>query len=380
MTANELIFSDKIKNKVVRHSLFWGIYCFICFLQVVDVKSTGELLSSSALQIAFTRLVCFTPACVISVYISINILWPTFIKKKRYTAFVFSFIALIALLIWVNYYCVLLFYYYTKPGHYFHLETILSFDINDNTTHAVNIAIIALGFKFAKHWFLQQQENLILAKQKVITNIRLLKGRLQPDFLIASLANLYSSINTGSGNAAPMILKLSNILSYILYDCDEEQVSLEKELPVMQDFIALEEMKHSRFFTMHTQINGDSSNLYISPFILLPFLQDFFVQVLQNESNPSLIDINILVTNKDLRLTLSTHQNNVEIKSIVKWNENIQNTRNRLNALYPGLYVLEIKRNEQSIISTLNIKLRESNIYMTSEVLQNTVKDVYESI
>jgi two-component system LytT family sensor kinase len=379
VTAYDFIFSDKIKHRIVRHLVFWGIYCFIFFIQSIPVTGSKDLLSSRPLQIGFTRLLCFIPACILSVYFFIYVLWPVFLKRKRYAAFVFALISFIAFLIWINYYFALLFNFYTSSENYFPFGTILSFDINDNTTLAVIIGILVLGFKLAKHWYLQQQANLILARQKTKTEFRLLKGRLHPDFLFASLTNLYSRINRGSTDAATMILKLSDILSYILYDCDDELVPLEKELLMIQDFIAFEQMKQPKLLTIHTQINGDCGDLYISPLILLPFLQDSFTQALQNESSPSIIYIHISVINNELKFTLSNHQNAGEETGKIEWQKTIQNTRDRLNASYLNSYLLEITENEQSITLALKIKL-QSNISVAGELLQKREAGIYETI
>ena len=124
-----------------------------------------------------------------------------------------------------------------------------------------------------KHWLKKQQEWLQAEKEIVTAELQLLKAQVHPHFLFNTLNNIYSFSLTNSTKTPELILKLSSLLSYMLYDCKAEQVLLEKEIEVMKDYVDLERERYGNTIEISWNIDGDIEDKYIAPLLLLPFLE-----------------------------------------------------------------------------------------------------------
>lgn len=108
------------------------------------------------------------------------------------------------------------------------------------------LSIVALGIKFTKHWYLQQKQNRLLARQKITNQLKLLKLRIQPEFLFESLQSLYYKIASDKNQASEILLKLSELLSYMLYESNDDFVPVQRELFIIQEFITLESLAEQK--------------------------------------------------------------------------------------------------------------------------------------
>jgi len=135
---------------------------------------------------------------------------------------------------------------------YLHQATALPFsriNFNANKYHAVTDGLflpmmlygITAGIKLSKKWFLRQRENERLPKQKLATELQLLKTSIHPRFLFHALHTVEKYIENASPTSPALIVQLSDLLSYILYEKDERWVTLEKELEIIGCYINLEE-------------------------------------------------------------------------------------------------------------------------------------------
>ena len=129
------------------------------------------------------------------------------------------------------------------------------------------------GIWTAKRWYLQQRENEALEKQKIIAELRLLKKQIHPRFLFHSLHCLQLDLQLGSPDSSVVILKLSDLLSYILYESDHETVLLGKEIAMIQEYIHIEKDNYEARLSVHTEILADIDSYYIAPLLLLPFIE-----------------------------------------------------------------------------------------------------------
>ena len=127
---------------------------------------------------------------------------------------------------------------------------------------------IAAGIKFSKKWYMQQRENEKLAKQKLATELQLLKTSIHPRFLFHSLHTVQHHIDNSSEQSPALILELSDLLSYILYEKDESWVELAKELEIIQHYINLEEKGLEDNLLFKTEFPENTEGKFIVPFLL----------------------------------------------------------------------------------------------------------------
>lgn len=151
---------------------------------------------------------------------------------------------------------------------YFRPHAIIMLMSRHSITIDMGLSFLASGIKIAKTLYLQQQENTKLMKERSQNEIRIAKGRIQPAFLIRSLNIIYSNICKMEPDAPQQILRLSEILSYILYECNENLVLLEKELEMTRIMIDMEKIKYDNQFELLLETSGDFENKYIRPLTL----------------------------------------------------------------------------------------------------------------
>ena len=318
----------------------------------------NEFFEASTYKYAFISFCCFISVCILTVYLFIYILLPLFLQKKNYLSFSFTFFSWFLVALIVNYFFAGLFLNNIHYKNY--IEPNFNNTINfsyQNTTLAITIGLVALGIKLTKNWYLQQKENFEIIAKKARTELRIQKAFIQPEFLLRSLHNIAAKIDTGSDEPGIMVLKLSDLLSYSLYQNEVDLVPLEKELSGLHDFISLEEKNPDCFFTINVQVNGDADNKFIPPMIVLALLQKC-VAMLHNE-DPNLheimMKINILSDQAVIKISFFNVKNDAH--KILDWETIIQNTKNRLNVFFaPDEYQIQVTGGKETVIM-LNMPL-----------------------
>jgi Histidine kinase len=370
MIQNDFFLSDKASYRLARQGAFWLIYSFCYFIQSIPTESFRDLFAAASLQHAAISLLCFLPACILSVSFFVAVLLPL-LQKKRYVLLMMTGLLFGALLFVLNYFVARVFAglvcscqpepLLTASGlslYYLNLAYL-------NTSFALSISLIAFAIKLAKTFYLQQKENLALAKEKVKNELHLLKARVDPQFLFQTMDILKNQISRGAEESPKLVLKLSDLMSYILYDCNEETVPLDKELSALQDLISIEQIKQNNRFTVHTQVKGDTGPLCIAPLLLLPLLQNALLN--DRPGEPLVIYLRVGVTENELDFRLSHNGTDNH------WADTIANVRSRLDATYAGYYFFEVKEEEQGTELTLQLELPYSAFALT-DVPEGEVK------
>jgi two-component system, LytTR family, sensor kinase len=372
---HDFIFSDKTSHRVARHLIFWFAFALIFSIQSFGDPLAGFITKDSVMHVLETDM-CFLPFCILSAYIFSNFLFPVFLKKKKYAAFITGFLLVVALGVWIDYYAANL---------YFHLASVNTLTFGQKVMVDYNFvwsailgAGVVLGIKLAKNWYQQQNENLLLAKQKANTELKLLKARIHPDFLFKSLDDIYKKINSGSSNSPRMILKLSEILSYLLYESDEELVALENELTAVNDFISISKLMMTDN-PVSIKIVGNTANKFIVPLLLLSLVQNTFAVIFMDEKTTLKTAITISVEDDLLTLILSFQQARAANNYLHDLHVFIPSEQRRLSLLFPGNNcVLAMSHQENQVELSLIILL--NTVDVLSEKKEHLAKkEVYET-
>lgn len=140
------------------------------------------------------------------------------------------------------------------------------------TTSAASPMII----KFFKLWTTKQRDWVRAQQEKATAELQLLKAQVHPHFLFNTLNNIYSFSLDNSPKTPGLILKLSSLLSYMLYDCKTDEVRLEKEIDIMKNYIDLERERYGNKIDISWSVEGEIKDKLIAPLLLLPFLENAF--------------------------------------------------------------------------------------------------------
>jgi LytS/YehU family sensor histidine kinase len=164
-----------------------------------------------------------------------------------------------------------------------------------NTSHAIVISGLGLGIKFTKNWYQQQKENAKLSRQKIAAELQLAKAKVYPRFLFQSLERLRSYIKAGSDEGPALLLRISDLLSYILYESREAEVPLQLELEMLQKRIEVENASRNGQLKIEFYLVGNSANKQIAPLASFAFLEEC-IKGLEKEDRNNLnviLEVNI---------------------------------------------------------------------------------------
>lgn len=225
---------------------------------------------------------------------------------------------------------------------------------------AVTNLILIIGLsnliKGILSWFQDQQKKSDLEKEKLQSELKFLKLQVNPHFLFNSLNNIYSLSYKKSDKAAPMIARLSRILRYMLYECQETQVPLTKEIDLLKNFTDLNLLKIGQERRIDFYTEGIENHHKIAPLILITFLENAFKHgnILFDETG--WINIECRVENKQLtyRLANSVSQNSTKV---VDSGIGLKNIEKQLQLTYPSKYDLKISETPKEYTVELNIEL-----------------------
>ena len=121
------------------------------------------------------------------------------------------------------------------------------------------IAGFAVMIKLMKRWWLKQKETEQLFQEKTKAELQLLKAQVHPHFLFNTLNNIYYFTLSGSPKAPEMINKLSGLLHYILNECNQPLIPLQKEINMVRDYMALEKIRYGEQMNMTIEIQEEGS-------------------------------------------------------------------------------------------------------------------------
>ncbi len=217
----------------------------------------------------------------------------------------------------------------------------------------------ALTIKLVKRWWLKQKETEQLSKEKTKAELELLKAQVHPHFLFNTLNNIYFFTLTNSAQAPVMIKKLSGLLNYILHECDRPLVPLDKEIKMLQDYMALEKIRYAEQMQLTIEIKGDTGEKMIAPLLLIPFVENSFKHGASKMISHPWVKLIIHIQNDWLRFTIMNSQPSTKEYSLAKGNIGLKNVRKRLELLYPGTHELNIVAEPEAFVVQLALQLQD---------------------
>lgn len=338
------VFSPKYR--LLRHLLFWLVHIPIfSFLFKLPGTPYWHMHLLSALWV---------PVFILYAYPVMYFLIPRFLLREKFLFFS------LALIVWAigGYFLNYLFRLYVL----FPVSDSLGYSAQKNPwapTSYLSMNVMA-GFAcmiiLFKFWIKKQQDYLSAEREKAVIELQLLKSQVHPHFLFNTLNNIYSFSLTNSEKTPSMILKLSSLLSYILYDCTASEVLLEKEIEIMRNYMDLEKERYANKLDISVNIEGDIRDKTITPLLLLPFLENAFKHGTSEQMERPWLSMDLSVKQQQLSCKIINSKNAVIASQ--KGGIGIENVRKRLAYLYPGRHRLSISSEEDFFAVTLQLELQ----------------------
>lgn len=264
-------------------------------------------------------------------------LLPRYAYRKKYIHFLIGLLLLIAAAIIAEEFVLEQIFYPERRGKTFSGVFYTMLDV-------MPVITILTGFKFGWDALTKQQEvdQLRLAVQE--SELKFLQSQLHPHFLFNNLNNLYAYAIEQSDKTPQIILELSSVLRYMLYECKEKFVPLNKEMQQLENFIRLNELQIEERGKVTVNFPAEGHDFRIAPLILLAFIENAFKHSQSGQSEGIMIDVNIQLTKGGV-LTFNC-RNNYQADTATKTlagGIGLANVRKRLELLYPSTHQLNIR-------------------------------------
>ncbi|SFQ09285.1 sensor histidine kinase [Flavobacterium akiainvivens] len=194
----------------------------------------------------------------------------------------------------------------------------------------------------------------VIQQEKLKTEVSYLKAQINPHFLFNTLNSLYA-LTLEKNDAAPeAVLKLSSMMRYVVTESGRESVSLESEINYLKNYVSLQQLRMDDTTMFAFIVDGNLVGKYISPMLLIPFVENAFKYGLNPEEEAD-IAINIFVDEKTLQLSVCNKKVAVALQPDEESGHGLENTRQRLDYLYANRY--ELKLNDEKGYFNVNLKI-----------------------
>ncbi len=339
------------------HILFW-----VSFTIAFAVSEWGY---QQPLEESFNYHLLLLPGRLITVYINWFLLIPLFLYKNKRSYYFISLLGLLCLAAIAHRYFVMKWGYPTYFPHWaslIHADHILK--PSRLIQHALAFffpVVITTLFLIFKDWYDQRNAAEKLKKEKIEAELKFLKSQTNPHFLFNTLNSIYGLALEKSPKTPNLILKLSDILSYTLYESDTERIALRKELNLIENIIDLEKERYGKRLDVQFKVEGNIDLIKIPPLILVPFVENSFKHGLKNEVNKGWIKIFLKVTEKELNFMIENSVPNSE-KQLTDGGLGLKNIGRRLELIYGNNQKLYIERRNDSFLVNLHIELDSDEI------------------
>jgi sensor histidine kinase YesM len=396
MNLYDLVFSEQRSVRFRRHLLFWTAWCF--YLAVTYLIPTNWIpawnlrgpmphIEKYGIALSFLRIlfaaVLLTLVHLALVYGILYYFLPRYVSKNKNwvttTCLLLLFVCFISFLNYFNF--VLSLYISTRIGYF---DTMPGMDFiiplwgRQILFNYPTIVGFALTIKLMKNWYLKQKEAAQVAREKINAELQLLKAQVHPHFLFNTLNNIYSFIINDSPAATEAIKKLSALLRYIIYECNQPLVKLEKELRMIKDYIDLEKIRYGESFNMSLQIQGDAVDKMICPLLLIPFLENSFKHGASQMLTHPWVNLDILIEEQHLHFNLSNSIPTLKGEKTITKGLGLSNVKKRLAILYHGTHSLNIIENAMSFSVSMKIPLFNPDENVQKEFIIE--RQVYELV
>ncbi|OKS89437.1 hypothetical protein RG47T_4921 [Mucilaginibacter polytrichastri] len=285
-------------------------------------------------------------------YLNYLVYIPLFLDKKKFRMYALILIPTIILFGVGKYGVALLFksYILTEKGH---TTTFGMYFLNTLFSSLIFI-FLSTVLKFTMDWFLNERVQRDLENQRLTAELSFLKSQINPHFLFNSLNTIYSLAYQRSETTPEAVLKLSEIMRYMLYECNDNKVDLDKELKYLQNYIDLQKIRFGNKAFIDYSVIGEVDHQRIVPLILISFVENAFKHGVANDPEHPIV---LALTVTDSKLNFYVHNKKHQHNRDAAGGIGLNNVQRRLNLLYPGKYTLTIQNEVDTYSSELSLVL-----------------------
>ncbi|WP_394748990.1 sensor histidine kinase [Spongiimicrobium salis] len=337
-------------KKLLQHLFVLLALCFI-MATLFAIPRWGamnfELFVMDFLQVALGIFLFLGPA----IYVNVYVLIPKYLVPKNYLKYAFFLTSLI--LCWGAFIGVV------EPWtdeHWFHESQESKTTVLSGIMVMAFILLISTLLNLSYRWFIQLSRIKQIENDRLQLELSSLKSQISPHFFFNTLNNLYALSLEKSDKTSEVILKLSEMMRYTIYDCKEPRVPIKSEVTYIENFIALQKVRHHQRGQINFEKEIESPNTQIAPMILIIFVENAFKHGFDLLKKEAFLDIDLKVSGKRLKFQI---RNNFKIDHELNTpGIGLENVKRRLSLLYPTTHILKISSKKNLFIVDLELQLR----------------------
>ncbi len=323
-------FNMKLKHHILLHSVFWLLF--------LGLPITSSIITEMGHPGLFEYLFVFGLTNILNFYICFLFINKNVMKSTQTLRYMWWLIPVVIVFTAIRFYAgQVLDHYYAKPD-----DEIVAWyiDIMQYFVTTLIYTVISLLITFFVGWIKAQKQKDELEKQSQQAEIALLRSQINPHFLFNTLNNLYSLVYRKSDEAPGALMKLSDILRYMLYESNTEKVFLEKEITYIKSYIELQQLRINTPNFIKFDLKGQTEGKLIPPMLLITFIENAFKHGSKSVEAPGIIiNINCEGSRFFFEITSFLSENENQSKDPQK-GIGMQNVKRRLEITYPGKHEL----------------------------------------
>lgn len=332
------------RNPWVFHTLFWVGYLVIGISIMIGAYTFQSALFRVSMGMIFNAIL---------IYMNLYWVFPTYFMKGKY---IIHYLIMAALVLSTAYLRVIVDLNYAPEESFLAVEHGSFSHFASKVMIGVIVLSFSTSFKYFEDYLERRDLEQELKQYKLEAELKLLKTQVNPHFLFNTLNNIYSIAHTNGKEAAPMILRLSDMMRYMLYESNEPTVPLDKEIQYLHNYIELQQLKTE--YPQHIQLStsGETAGARIAPMLFIPFLENSFKHGNVSDSDDGFVTGKLSVEKGELVFYLENSVGQVRSKDKTG-GIGLENVKRRLAMIYPKKHKLKISQQKDVFIVDLSIQL-----------------------
>ncbi|RKD91529.1 sensor histidine kinase [Mangrovibacterium diazotrophicum] len=318
-----------------QHLLFW-IIAYLFF-----VLFFGRANRDYPTTITFASMLF--PLAIATSYFLNYFLIPKFLFTRSYFRFALFLFYTLIITLWLETLISMFVFMFITDLKLYKLDP-SAFDVVFLLVGLYFVILAFIAIEQIKRAFEMKKENTELANRQYETELKLreselklLRAQIHPHFLFNTLNNLYGLTLEKSDLAPELVLKLSDLMDYMLYKCNKPKVKLGDELDHLKNYIEIERIRYGEKLKLDFRIDGQTEELEIAPMLLLAFFENAFKHGVSKSLEKPFVDIRLNIAGAKLELNI---KNSCETTSPKEEDYThgigLKNVRKRLELIYPG--------------------------------------------
>ena len=264
--------------------------------------------SQTSFTASFISILFYLPGFMLVVYALMYFLVPVFLIKKKYWQFFTALLLVLGL-------CTL----YSELVRLISKSKVfngLTMTKGRGVLPYIHVAGIAISINLLNYWYKQKQQTIEAQQQKTAAELELLKSQVHPHFLFNTLNNLYAHILDQSPMAPEIVLKLSGLLRFMIYESNVALIPLTTEIKLLQEYISLEQLRYGDRLDVSLAVTGKLEDKQIAPLLILPLIENAFKHGTSHQMDQCWISFDMHVTEEGMHFKLVNSKDALPVTSV----------------------------------------------------------------